>query len=36
MHNITRKYFAEAQRCTDKNTIYRKNAQNEQEKYRIC
>ena len=27
MHNITRKYFKEVQQCTNKNTIYGKNAQ---------
>ena len=36
MHNMVHKYFEEVQQCTDKNTIYRKNAQKEQEKYRIC
>ena len=36
LHNMAHKYFEEVQQCTDKNTIYRKNAQKEQERYRIC
>ena len=35
MHKMAHKYFEEVQQCTDKNTIYRKNAQKEQERYRI-
>lgn len=35
LHNMAHKYFEEVQQCTDKNTIYRKNAQKEQERYRI-
>lgn len=36
LHNMTHKYFEEVQRCTDKNTIHRKIAQNKQEKRKIC
>ena len=36
MHNITQKYFTEAQRCTDKNTMHKQNAQKKQGEHRIC
>lgn len=36
LYNLTRKYFEEVQRCTDKNTMYGKTAQNKQKKDRIC
>ena len=33
---MTQKYFKEVQQCTDKNTMYRKNAQKKQEECKIC